>query len=51
MARALAMTRQFGETEAQLALAAYARTSSLFGVALILTFDLLLHTLRWLRAR
>jgi hypothetical protein len=49
MARALALTRHFGETEAQLALMAYARTSSLFGVALVLAVDLLVQIVR--RAR
>jgi hypothetical protein len=51
VARALALTRHFGETEAQLALAAYARTSSLVGVALVLTVDLLVQAQRWARVR
>jgi hypothetical protein len=43
---ALAPLRRFGEAEAQLVLAAYARTSSLLGVVLVVSADLAVRLVR-----
>lgn len=43
---AVAPLRSLGQTEAQLVLAAYARTSSLLGIALIVSADLVVRLVR-----